>query len=336
MKTFYPILSLALPLALGLTGCAKEDIAPSTPTSPETKATVFIGGANNKVATRTSLQTDFSSTVSYFWSTGDKIYIEETSGNWLASTGAEKLDEKGASAQFTFASELTEPSYKVYFPGSAAGSQNNVTVIPAIQHQSAPGSTEGLDKNGDSGIGTATLENGVYTFKLLHQPSYLAFLPTAASSTYKLKSISLSAAEPTNGTYLLTENDSEVLALQTAGATATKVVFDYDYIVPQNMQADSAIYMVLPPGIYNNVEIAYTYEDTSTGKTSNYSKRYSRIRLNKNEIKSVNQIINPQILDYTYNATDYYAWGAQDTYPVEGEHAPENGDPSYQSTQDFP
>lgn len=124
-------------LTLAFASCANDDTVQNPAgkdTDNDKNLTTFV--AAKPAETRTSM--DYT-TGSFYWESGDKIWVKDDDGTWQQSSNAPT--GKIASFKYKVPGKFTKGNtYKVYYPGKN-GSNNQVS-IPATQTQTVPNTTD--------------------------------------------------------------------------------------------------------------------------------------------------------------------------------------------------
>ena len=168
MTRYFLFIAVAV-LTLGMTACSSEDIAQDKKNnnagSPDIHGlTAFITG--DTPVTRTSLDhTSVGGGATFFWETGDKIWVKN--GSMLTQNKTDDISGKVASAKFYFEGSFPNNTYKVYYTGKNGATGDKVT-IAAAQKQSQPNNTEHFGESGDCGVADANKSGGRFNFELEH------------------------------------------------------------------------------------------------------------------------------------------------------------------------
>ena len=311
-------------LALTLASCANDEVienfsGDTTSKEQSVAGTIFTTG-EDVLKTRTSMETDLASYLNYFWEATDKISVKN-GASWVASGNATLKDSKGRRADFVFAgSPLAAPEYMVYYTGN--GSNNEVS-IPAEQIQAEAGSHSHFGMSGDCGVAKAVKgADGHYHFTLHHKAAIVAFTPYSTlnlATTVKVRSITFKATEASNGTFTLPDTEEGALAVKNAGTTTTKVTVTSGAPFPNAKGVTNAVYMVLKPGNYTNVEITYNISDSGnefgSEVSTSFVKKYPSLTISSNQVLPAELKVDESAI--TTTPYDYYYWGAQVRYPID-------------------
>ena len=155
-------MALVFGIGLALASCANEDIAQNQKgKDSDANLTTFSTG---DPTTRTSMESNGT----FYWESGDKIWVKDDNGAWQQSSNAPT--EKTASFEFKVPGKFTKSStYKVYYPGQN-GNKDQVS-IAANQSQAEPNTTTHFGASGDCGMADATWSNAKngFAFTLDHK-----------------------------------------------------------------------------------------------------------------------------------------------------------------------
>ena len=113
-------LALLFGIALAFASCANEEIAQNANGKDNyANLTTFATG---DPTTRTSMESNGT----FYWESGDKIWVKDDNGAWQQSSNAPT--EKTASFEFKVPGKFTKSStYKVYYPGQN-GNKDQVSI----------------------------------------------------------------------------------------------------------------------------------------------------------------------------------------------------------------
>nr|WP_314683221.1 hypothetical protein [uncultured Prevotella sp.] len=305
--------SLALVFGIGLAfaSCANEEIA-QNPNGKDNDAnlTTFSTG---EPTTRTSMESNGT----FYWESGDKIWVKDDNGAWQQSSNAPT--EKTASFEFKVPGKFTKSStYKVYYPGQN-GDKNQVS-IAANQSQAEPNTTAHFGTAGDCGMADAAWSNAKngFAFTLDHKAAYLLFLPRTANTILHdcyLTKIEVNSDNDITSTYTLNPTTGELTGTGTGKqiTVSTGGSGTYSNGFPLTNNAASAAtngsYVVIKPGTHI-LKIRYWVKDVATGTEGTITKTLSSATYDQN--KYYNITAN---LDVTnYDGDKYYMWDAQEQY----------------------
>ena len=137
----------------------------STETTPTTRATLmWHSGTDNKGA-------------AVHWEVGDQIWVYESYGNRIASTGS-NITATQANACFYFPWLFRADSSKVNYLGHPSNTDGKGVTIKGQQWQGYADQTDHLKYFGDCAVATATkVKTGQYLVKFTHLPAFLNILP---------------------------------------------------------------------------------------------------------------------------------------------------------------
>ena len=304
-------LALAFGITLAFASCANEEIA-QNPNGKDYDAslTTFSTGAPT---TRTSMESNGT----FYWESGDKIWVKDDNGVWQQSSNAPT--EKTASFEFKVPGKFTKSNtYKVYYPGKN-GNQDQVSIV-ANQSQTEPNTTAHFGIAGDCGMADAAWSNAKnnFTFALDHKAAYLLLLPrTATTVLYDcyITKVEVNSDNDITSTYTLDPTTGEL----TGTGTGKQIIVStggsgtYANGFPLNNNATSAAtngaYVVIKPGTHI-LKIRYWVKDVATGVEGTITKTLSSATYDQN--KYYNITAN---LDVTnYDGDHYYMWDAEKQY----------------------
>lgn len=291
-----------------MVSCASDESDSAKNSDAEGK-TVF---ATEALTTRTSgvyngNQIDFS------WTPEDKLWVNDHST--LLSSKWSNIAGTQTSAKFRFDETLTEPTYPVRYTGKKAQRGDRVTIATS-QSQSVPNDAAHIGEDGDCGTAIATLENGVYKFKLDHRAAYITFTPFYAneqlSDDVYVKSIKITANEPLAGTYDFDDTDGIKTSTVTAPSKSITLTLGEAFTIPTTATySKNAGIMVVAPGTYTGVHVDYELVDKKTGADGYIRQTYSNpITFTAGK----NKVMKGASFAMTNYQPNYYAWGA--TNPI--------------------
>lgn len=161
------------------------------------------------ITTRTSMNRgEIGGEGTFFWETGDKIYVEDNNGKLCPSTN--RISGTLERATFLVNGSYTgKNQYDVYYCGINSGVGEKKVVIADNQTQSDFNNTKHFGKVGDCGVAKAEKNTDPgksgFKFDLQHKASYLCFLPYITTqekrNSYKIKSIEITSINNICGTY---------------------------------------------------------------------------------------------------------------------------------------
>jgi len=304
-------LALAFGITLAFASCANEEIA-QNPNGKDYDAnlTTFLTG---DPTTRTSMESNGT----FYWESGDKIWVKDDNGAWQQSSNAPT--EKTASFEFKVPGKFTKSNtYKIYYPGQN-GNKDQVS-IAANQSQAEPNTTAHFGASGDCGMADAAWSNAKngFAFTLDHKAAYLLFLPRTANTILHdcyLTKVEVNSDNDITSTYTLDPTTGELTGTGTGkqiivstGGTGT-----YANGFPLTNNATSAAtngaYVVIKPGVHT-LKIRYWVKDMVTDVEGTITKTLSLATYDQN--KYYNITANLDVRDY--DGDHYYMWDAQEQY----------------------
>ena len=304
-------LALAFGITLAFASCANEEIAQnSNGKDYDANLTTFSTG---DPTTRTSMESNGT----FYWESGDKIWVKDDNGVWRQSSNAPT--EKTASFEFKVPGKFTKSStYKVYYPGQN-GNQDQVS-IAANQSQTEPNTTAHFGASGDCGMADATwsnVKNG-FAFTLDHKAAYLLFLPRTANTILHdcyLTKVEVNSDNDITSTYTLDPTTGKLTGTGTGkqiivstGGTGT-----YANGFPLTNSATSAAtngaYVVIKPGTHI-LKICYWVKDVATGTEGTITKTLASATYDQNKYYNITANLDVN----NYDGDKYYMWDAQEQY----------------------
>ena len=337
-------LALAFGITLAFASCANEEIA-QNPNGKDYDANLTTFSTGDPT-TRTSMESNGT----FYWESGDKIWVKDDNGAWQQSSNAPT--EKTASFEFKVPGKFTKSStYKVYYPGQN-GNKDQVS-IAANQSQKEPNTTAHFGASGDCGMADAAWSNAKngFAFTLDHRAAYLLFLPRTANTILHdcyLTKVEVNSDNDITSTYTLDPTTGELtgtgsgkqIIVSTGGSGA------YANGFPLTNNATSAAtngaYVVIKPGTHI-LKIRYWVKDIVTNVEGTITKTLSSATYDQNKYYNITANLDVK----NYDGDHYYMWDAQQNYwsghewnkanpwqPVlngnsNSNYAQSNGDPRY-------
>ena len=304
-------MALVFGIGLALASCANEDIAQNQKGKDnDANLTTFSTG---DPTTRTSMESNGT----FYWESGDKIWVKDDNGAWQQSSNAPT--EKTASFEFKVPGKFTKSNtYKVYYPGKN-GNQDQVSIV-ANQSQAEPNTTAHFGTAGDCGMADAAWSNAKngFAFTLDHKAAYLLFLPRTANTILHdcyLTKIEVNSDNDITSTYTLNPTTGELTGTGTGKqiVVSTRGNGTYANGFPLTNSATSAAtngaYVVVKPGVHT-LKIRYWVKDIATGIEGTITKTLPSALYDQN--KYYNITANLDVKDY--GGDRYYMWDAQQNY----------------------
>ena len=304
-------LALAFGITLAFASCANEEIA-QNPNGKDYDASLTTFSTGDPT-TRTSMKSNGT----FYWESGDKIWVKDDNGVWRQSSNAPT--EKTASFEFKVPGKFTKSStYKVYYPGQN-GNKDQVS-IAASQSQAEPNTTTHFGASGDCGMADAAwsnVKNG-FAFTLDHKAAYLLFLPRTANTILHdcyLTKIEVNSDNDITSTYTLDPTTGEL----TGTGTGKRIIVStggsgtYANGFPLKNNATSAAtngaYVVIKPGTHI-LKIRYWVKDVATGTEGTITKTLSSATYDQNKYYNITANLDVK----NYDGDHYYMWDAQQQY----------------------
>ena len=304
-------MALVFGIGLALASCANEDIAQNqNGKDSDANLTTFSTG---DPTTRTSMESNGT----FYWESGDKIWVKDDNGAWQQSSNAPT--EKTASFEFKVPGKFTKSStYKVYFPGQN-GNKDQVT-IAANQSQEEPNTTTHFGISGDCGMADATWSNtkNGFAFTLDHKAAYLLFLPRTANTILHdcyLTKVEVNSDNDITSTYTLDPTTGELTGTGSGKQIIVSTGGNGTYAngFPLTNNATSAVtngaYVVIKPGVHT-LKIRYWVKDMVTDVEGTITKTLSSATYDQNKYYNITANLNVT----NYDGDTYYMWDAQQNY----------------------
>ena len=304
-------LALLFGIALAFASCANEEIAQNANCKDnDANLTTFSTG---DPTTRTSMESNGT----FYWESGDKIWVKDDNGAWQQSSNAPT--EKTASFEFKVPGKFTKSStYKVYYPGKN-GNQDQVS-IAANQSQSEPNTTAHFGASGDCGMADATWSNAknCFAFTLDHKAAYLLFLPRTSNTILHncyLTKVEVNSDNDITSTYTLDPTTGELSGTGTGNqinvSTGGSGAYANGFPLTNNATsaATNGAYVVIKPGTHI-LKIRYWVKDVATGTEGTITKTLSSATYDQNKYYNITANLDVK----NYDGDKYYMWDAQEQY----------------------
>ena len=304
-------LALAFGITLAFASCANEDIA-QNPNGKDNDANLTTFSTGDPT-TRTSMESNGT----FYWESGDKIWVKDDNGVWRQSSNAPT--EKTASFEFKVPGKFTKSStYKVYYPGQN-GNKDQVS-IAANQSQSDPNTTAHFGASGDCSMADAAWSNtkNGFAFTLDHKAAYLLFLPRTSNTILQgcyLTKVEVNSDNDITSTYTLDPTTGEL----TGTGTGKQIIVStggsgtYANGFPLNNNTTSAAtngaYVVIKPGTHI-LKVRYWVKDVATGIEGTITKTLPSATYDQNKYYNITANLDVRV----YDGDKYYMWDAQEQY----------------------
>lgn len=319
MKYKYLFHSALLFTVVMFTSCANDTTTQAEDAQNKliTKGTTVTFASENSASqdepmTRTSIQHNLGNGAMPYWSTGDKIWVKDTNGNFQQSN-AGVFNSDFTRGVFTLSGTFSN-GCTVTYTGTNATAGDKVT-IASNQIQSQPNDFGHAGASGDCGTTTASGNGNSFKFKLDHKASYLCFLPYSSNAYVNrstLTKIEVISEKAIAGTYdfstgtLSNEpvaNSSKTITLTTGSGfpitnTATNIT-------------TNGAYMVIAPGTHQ-LTIRYWLKNTADnpdGVIEGTVTKYVNLTCKEGKIYDITANLNPKNL-----SKEYYMWDAKKDY----------------------
>ena len=304
-------LALAFGITLAFASCANEEIA-QNPNGKDYDANLTTFSTGDPT-TRTSMESNGT----FYWESGDKIWVKDDNGAWQQSSNAPT--EKTTSFEFKVPGKFTKSStYKVYYPGQN-GNKDQVS-IAANQSQSDPNTTAHFGASGDCGMADAAWSNtkNGFAFTLDHKAAYLLFLPRTSNTILQgcyLTKVEVNSDNDITSTYTLDPTTGEL----TGTGTGKQIIVStggsgtYANGFPLNNNTTSAAtngaYVVIKPGTHI-LKVRYWVKDVATGIEGTITKTLPSATYDQNKYYNITANLDVRV----YDGDKYYMWDAQEQY----------------------
>ena len=304
-------LALAFGITLAFASCANEDIA-QNPNGKDNDANLTTFSTGDPT-TRTSMESNGT----FYWESGDKIWVKDDNGAWQQSNNAPT--EKTANFEFKVPGKFTKSStYKVYYPGKN-GNQDQVSIV-ANQSQAEPNTTAHFGTAGDCGMADAAWSNtkNGFAFTLDHKAAYLLFLPRTANTILHdcyLTKIEVNSDNDITSTYTLDPTTGKLTGTGTGKQIIVSTGGNGTYAngFPLTNNATSAAtngaYVVIKPGTHT-LKVRYWVKDLVTNVEGTITKTLSSATYDQNKYYNITANLNVT----NYDGDHYYMWDAQQQY----------------------
>ena len=272
-----------------------------------------------KEATTRTMGVYSGSGIDFYWTQGDKLWINNTSS--LVQSSDDDITGKAATAKFYFTGTYNASSYPVRYTGKGSNAGDKVT-IKAEQKQATPNDGSHIGTDGDCGTATAIKgADGKYGFTLSHKASYITFMPYYSyefAEDVKVTQIKVTADEVLAGEFKFDDNGLDLASRTTVVNPAKSITLELNggtnngFIIPKSSdRTKNAAIMVLAPGTYHNFTVEYSLYDQKTAVAGTVTKNYGELTFHEGKNKKV-----AADLAVPHYASDiYYMWDA-----AEGEH----------------
>ena len=304
-------LALAFGITLAFASCANEEIA-QNPNGKDYDASLTTFSTGDPT-TRTSMESNGT----FYWESGDKIWVKDDNGAWQQSSNAPT--EKTASFEFKVPGKFTKSStYKVYYPGQN-GNKDQVS-IAANQSQKEPNTTAHFGESGDCGMADAVWSNtkNGFAFTLDHKAAYLLFLPRTANTILHdcyLTKVEVNSDNDITSTYTLNPTTGELTGAGTGKqiivSTGGSGTYANGFPLTNNSisAATNGAYVVIKPGVHT-LKIRYWVKDVVTNVEGTITKTLSSATYDQNKYYNITANLDVK----NYDGDKYYMWDAQEQY----------------------
>ena len=299
-------LALAFGITLAFASCANEEIA-QNPNGKDYDANLTTFSTGDPT-TRTSMESNGT----FYWESGDKIWVKDDNGAWQQSSNAPT--EKTASFKFKVPGKFTKGNtYKVYYPGKN-GNKDQVS-IAANQSQAEPNTTAHFGTAGDCGMADAAWSNAKngFAFTLDHKAAYLLFLPRTSNTILQgcyLTKVEVNSDNDITSTYTLDPTTGELTGTGTGNQIIVSTGGSGTYAngFPLSAATNGA-YVVIKPGTHI-LKIRYWVKDVATGIEGTITKTLPSASYDQNKYYNITANLDVRV----YDGDKYYMWDAQEQY----------------------
>lgn len=246
--------------ALMIASCSNENITGNSveENNKEAKGIVFTSIGDNVTRdtpnTRTSISHIIGNGATAYWSTGDKIWVKATDGNFKQSA-AGVLNANKTRGDFSLSTGTYVNQCDVHYTGLNSSNGNSVT-IASTQNQTTPNDFSHAGESGDCGSAKATGDGTNFTFKLNHKAAYLCFLPQSPSSTFAnctLTKVEVISDNAIAGDYDFTTGSLGTTPTANGSNTITLNTTNFPLTNTSASAETNASYMVIAPGTHKLV-----------------------------------------------------------------------------------
>ena len=304
-------LALAFGITLAFASCANEEIA-QNPNGKDYDANLTTFSTGDPT-TRTSMESNGT----FYWESGDKIWVKDDNGAWQQSSNAPT--EKTASFKFKVPGKFTKGNtYKVYYPGKN-GNKDQVS-IAANQSQAEPNTTAHFGTAGDCGMADAAWSNAKngFAFTLDHKAAYLLFLPRTSNTILHncyLTKVEVNSDNDITSTYTLDPTTGELTGTGTGNqiivSTGGSGTYTNGFPLTNNATsaATNGAYVVIKPGTHI-LKIRYWVKDVATGIEGTITKTLPSATYDQNKYYNITANLDVRV----YDGDKYYMWDAPQNY----------------------
>ena len=308
-------------VALTFTACGEEAVIGSDDNEPKGPTEFFTGnGKNIGVETRTSIDKDRY----FYWTVNDKIWVEQTPGNWIQSL-TNTITAKQPTAKFYFNEPLPNETYNVRYTGLGNTSAESV-IVRATQTQSAWDNGDHIATSGDCGIAEAEHQGDrKYKFSLLHKAAYIILYPYMVSSipskysldrTYTLMKVEVKSTGGAEiaGTFNFTGDGITGAATENASDMITLNCSTNGFPLENNANpSKNHLFIVLRPVELNRLTFIYYIKDNTDGTVFAYDVSPGIRTYSPNGVT----VLTHAIRDLVFKPT-FYKWGSSGPYTPSG------------------
>ena len=296
-----------------LASCSNDDTAQENNGKQKGTPAGMTEFAVREATTRT-MGVYSGSGIDFYWTQGDKLWINNTSS--LVQSSDDDITGKAATAKFYFTGTYNASSYPVRYTGKGSNAGDKVT-IKAEQKQATPNDGSHIGTDGDCGTATAIRgADGKYGFTLSHKASYITFMPYYSyefAEDVKVTQIKVTADEVLAGEFKFDDNGLDLASRTTVVNPAKSITLELNggthngFIIPKSPDyTKNAAIMVLAPGTYHNFTVEYSLYDQKTAVAGTVTKNYGELTFYAGKNKKV-----AADLAVPHYASDiYYMWDA--------------------------
>lgn len=315
-KKTYALLTLAVGL---LTACSGNEVATSD--NGQDIDLSLLTAFGNEPVSRTSARFSSTAGIDFDWTHGDEIWVQDDATPMaFQKSVTSNIDSKlSAGVKSTPTALFYLPgtysgttTHKVRYTGNGSTSANAVTIAKE-QSQTESNSADHLGVSGD--CGTAIAGAGTNRFMLTHKASYLAISSYSLGSTmaaYKLTEVKLSADEPMAGTFGFDDNginETTPAPSNTSKEITMKLAGGNGFSIPASEQDDNTAIIVVKPGTYHHLRIAYTLYNKATKQTVVLVKNYATATFQPGQTLSAAHDL--QVVSKQYTESDATIWNPE-------------------------
>ncbi|MBW4727952.1 hypothetical protein [Prevotella melaninogenica] len=292
-------------------GCTNDETSQSESVQGKVAANAVTFVAE-KPMTRTSISHTIGNGAVPSWSTGDKIWVRDTGGNFQQS-GAGTFNADKSRGTFTLSGTFSS-GCTVNYTGQNSTAGDKVT-IATTQTQAGPNDFSHAGVSGDCGTATASGSGNSFYFKIDHKASYLCFLPRSSNAYVKRSKLTKIEVISENAIAGIYDFANGTLSNEPVGSSSNSITLVTGSGFPiTNTATDitaNGAYMVIAPGTHH-LAVRYWLKNTMdnpNGVIEGTVTKYIDLNCVAGKIYDITANLEPQTL-----SAKYYMWDAQKDY----------------------